>query len=92
MYCVATYGVTGARTELAGTAQEVVGSLRALTDTPLLVGVGIGTPRQAAAACGFADGVIVGSALMARMVRGDAEGTVALAREFRDAIPKSAGP
>jgi tryptophan synthase alpha chain len=92
VYCVATYGVTGARTELAGTAREVVGTLRPLTDTPLLVGVGIGTPPQAAAACGFADGVIVGSALMARMVRGDAEGTVALAREFRDAIPRSAGP
>lgn len=88
VYCVATYGVTGARSELAGTAREVVGALRPLTDTPLLVGVGIATPDLAAAACGFADGVIVGSALMARMIEGDAEGTVALARAFREQVPE----
>ena len=73
VYCVATYGVTGAREELAGTAREVVEALRPLTDLPLLVGVGIGTPDQAAAeACAFADGVIVGSALMRRSATGDA--------------------
>jgi tryptophan synthase alpha chain len=87
VYCVATYGVTGARSELAATAQRLVEALRPLTDRPLLVGVGIATPAQAAAACGFADGVIVGSALMALMVEGDAEGTVALARAFRERIP-----
>ena len=84
---MATYGVTGARSELAATAQRLVEALRPLTDRPLLVGVGIATPAQAAAACGFADGVIVGSALMALMVEGDAEGTVALARAFRERIP-----
>ncbi len=88
VYCVATYGVTGARGELAATARQVVKALRPLTDRPLLVGVGIATPDQAAAACGFADGVIVGSALMARMIEGDSEGTVALARAFRQRIPQ----
>jgi tryptophan synthase alpha chain len=88
VYCVATYGVTGARSELAATARELVEALRPLTDTPLLVGVGIGTPDQAAAACGFADGVIVGSALVARLVEGDLEGTVDLARAFRERIPQ----
>ncbi len=87
VYCVATYGVTGARDRLEGTAREVVEALRPLTDTPLLVGVGIGSPEQAALACDFADGVIVGSALMARLVDGDREGAVALAQEFRSAIP-----
>ena len=87
VYCVATYGVTGARTELAATARELVERLRPLTDTPLLVGVGIGTPEQAAAACGFADGVIVGSALVARLVAGDPEGALDLARAFRERIP-----
>ena len=87
VYCVATYGVTGARDELAGTARDVVGALRPLTDTPLLVGVGIATPEQAEAASAFADGVIVGSALMAPMLHGDAEGTVALAAAFRQRIP-----
>jgi tryptophan synthase alpha chain len=87
VYCVATYGVTGARAELAGTAREVVEALRPLTDTPLLIGVGIATPEQAAEACRFADGVIVGSALMARMVAGDVDGTLEVAAAFRRGIP-----
>lgn len=87
VYCVATYGVTGAREELAGTAEELVGALRPLTDRPLLVGVGIGTPEQAASACGFADGVIVGSALVRLLVEGYRDGALALAEGFRRAIP-----
>jgi tryptophan synthase alpha chain len=87
VYCVASYGVTGARSELALTARQVVEALRPLTDTPLLVGVGIATPDQAAAACVFADGVTVGSALMARMIEGEREGALALARSFRERIP-----
>jgi tryptophan synthase alpha chain len=87
VYCVATYGVTGERERLAGTARELVASLRPLTDRPLLVGVGIGTPAQAAEACAFADGVIVGSALVRRLVEGDRDGALELARGFRSAIP-----
>ncbi len=87
VYCVATYGVTGARDELSSTAEELVGALRPLTDRPLLVGVGIGTPEQAATACGFADGVIVGSALVGRLVEGDRGGALALAGAFRRALP-----
>jgi tryptophan synthase alpha chain len=87
VYCVATYGVTGARESLAATARELVSALRPLTDLPLLVGVGIGTPPQAAEACAFADGVVVGSALMARLLDGERSSAIALAGEFRAAIP-----
>jgi len=87
VYCVSTYGVTGARDELAGTAEEVVRALRPLTDLPLLVGVGITTPAQAAGACGFADGVVVGSALVRPLLEGDEEGAVHLAAAFRGAVP-----
>jgi tryptophan synthase alpha chain len=87
VYCVGSYGVTGKRGSLSAVAAEVVGSLRPLTDLPLLVGVGIGTPEQAAEACGFADGVIVGSALMALMVEGNRAGTLALAAALRASIP-----
>jgi tryptophan synthase alpha chain len=87
IYCVATYGVTGARGSLSGTAEELVGRLRPLTDLPLLVGVGVGTPEQAAEVGVFADGAIVGSALMERMLGGDAEGLLALAGRFRRALP-----
>ena len=87
VYCVATYGVTGARDRLDETARGVVDSLRPHTDLPLLVGVGIGKPSQAAEVCAFADGVVVGSALMALVVAGDRDGAVTLASAFRSSIP-----
>ncbi len=87
VYCVATYGVTGARDSLSGTAEELVERLRPLTDLPLLVGVGVGTPGQAAEVSGFADGAIVGSALMEQMLGGDVGGLLALAGDFRRALP-----
>ncbi|MGH2672560.1 MAG: tryptophan synthase subunit alpha [Actinomycetota bacterium] len=90
VYCVATYGVTGARDRLDATARALVTALRPHTDLPMLVGVGIGSPAQAAEACAFADGVVVGSALMERVVGGDVGGAVELARRFRSAIPRSA--
>jgi tryptophan synthase alpha chain len=87
VYCVATYGVTGERQRLAGTAEEVVRSLRPLTDRPLLVGVGIGSPEQAAEACRFADGVIIGSAIVRHLIGGERDSALALAEAFRAAIP-----
>ncbi len=88
VYCVATYGVTGARDTLSGTARELIERLRPLTDLPLLVGVGIGTPEQAAEAAGFADGAIVGTAMMAPLLGGDRDGLLALADRFRSAPPR----
>jgi len=88
VYCVATYGVTGVRDALGGAAREVVGAMRPLTDLPLLVGVGIGTPEQSADACSFADGVIVGSALMAALGEGGQDAVRRLAASFRAAIPR----
>jgi tryptophan synthase alpha chain len=89
VYCVATYGVTGARDELAATARQVVEAMRPHSDLPLLVGVGIATPEQAADACGFADGVIVGSALMGALLDDGRDGLEALARAFRAAVPRA---
>lgn len=85
IYCVATYGVTGAREELSETARSLVGALRPRTDLPLLAGVGIATPEQAAEGCAFADGVIVGSALMALMVDGRRDAMLELAASFHHA-------
>jgi len=85
VYCVATYGVTGARDRLAETAAELVGRLRPLTGRPLLVGVGIAEPAQAAEACAFADGVVVGSALVRPLLEEDPPAALALARAFRSA-------
>jgi tryptophan synthase alpha chain len=85
VYCVATYGVTGARDRLAETAEVLVGRLRPLTGRPLLVGVGIAEPAQAAEACAFADGVVVGSALVRPLLEEDPPAALALARAFRSA-------
>lgn len=86
VYCVGTYGVTGARDQLEATAAEVVEALRLKTDLPLLVGVGIGTPEAAAQACSFADGVAVGSAVMRALIDGGADRMLDLAASFRRAI------
>jgi tryptophan synthase alpha chain len=88
IYCVATYGVTGARDVLAETAAGVVASMRPLTDLPLLIGVGIASPEQARAACEFADGVIVGSAIVRPLLDGDRAAAASLAADFRAAIPE----
>jgi tryptophan synthase alpha chain len=85
VYCVATYGVTGARDRLGDTARDLVTLLRPVTDLPLLVGVGIGTPEQAREVCAFADVVVVGSALMGRLIDGDRDGALTLALAFREA-------
>ena len=45
--------------------------LKAVTDKPVLIGVGVSTPAQAVEVCAVADGVIVGSALVRRLLDGD---------------------
>jgi tryptophan synthase alpha chain len=70
VYGVALMGVTGARDRLAANALEMGRRCKAATDRPVLIGVGISTPEQAVAAAAAADGVIVGSALIARLLRG----------------------
>lgn len=85
VYCVSSFGVTGARGTLAGSAERVVGAIRPLTERALLVGVGISSPEQASAACVFADGVVVGTALVEPLLDGDREGCLARARSFRAA-------
>ena len=70
VYGVALLGVTGARDRLAERALEMGHRCKAVTDRPVLLGVGISTPEQAIAAAGAADGVIVGSALISRLLHG----------------------
>ena len=89
VYCVSSYGVTGERGALGSTAEAVVAAMRRASGLPLLVGVGIGAPERAAEACRFADGVVVGTALVRPLLRGDLDGMLALARRFRGAIPGS---
>jgi tryptophan synthase alpha chain len=70
IYGVAVMGVTGERSSLASTATTLGRRLKAATDKPVLLGVGVSTPAQAAEAAADADGVIVGSALVRRLLEG----------------------
>ncbi|WP_434740971.1 tryptophan synthase subunit alpha [Micromonospora sp. SH-82] len=64
VYATALMGVTGAREQTSSSAPTLVSRVRAVTDLPVGVGLGVGTGAQAAAVAGYADGVIVGSALI----------------------------
>jgi tryptophan synthase alpha chain len=61
-------GVTGTRDAVGTGAQRLVERVRAVSDVPLCVGLGVSTGEQAAEVAGFADGVIVGSALVRCLV------------------------
>jgi tryptophan synthase alpha chain len=64
VYAASTMGVTGARDRIGDEAEALVRRVRAQTDLPVCVGLGVSTGDQAAEVAGFADGVIVGSAFV----------------------------
>lgn len=64
LYCVSSLGVTGVRSEISSHVPHIVAQVKEVTKTPVAVGFGISTPEQAAQIGAFADGVIVGSALV----------------------------
>ncbi len=87
LYAIGMMGVTGERTELATTAAETARRCKEVTDCPVLVGIGITTPAQAAEVAHVADGVVVGSALVRRLLDGAGPDEVAgLVAEFRRAL------
>jgi len=71
VYVAAVMGVTGARDQVGPSARALVERTRALTAKPLCVGLGVSTGAQAAEVARYADGVIVGSAFVRRLL--DAE-------------------
>lgn len=87
LYAVGLMGVTGERADLAVSAVEIAARCKAVTDLPVLVGIGISTPLQAVEVSGVADGVVVGSAFVHRMLDGSGpEGAAQLVSEFREAL------
>ncbi|HEX8498231.1 MAG TPA: tryptophan synthase subunit alpha [Actinomycetales bacterium] len=68
VYAASTMGVTGTRTSVGDAAQVLVERTRAVTDLPVCVGLGVSDGAQAAEVAAFADGVIVGSALVRCLV------------------------
>ena len=68
VYAVSTLGVTGVRESLSERAATVVDRCRAATDLPVLVGIGVSTADHAVEACRAADGVVIGSAVVSRVM------------------------
>jgi tryptophan synthase alpha chain len=68
VYATAVMGVTGARTSTSELAGPLVKRTRAVTDLPIGVGLGVSNGDQAAEVASYADGVIVGSAFVRRLL------------------------
>ncbi|KUJ54416.1 tryptophan synthase subunit alpha [Streptomyces albus subsp. albus] len=68
VYAASLMGVTGTRESVGQEAQDLVRRTRATTELPVCVGLGVSNARQAAEVAGFADGVIVGSAFVKRLL------------------------
>jgi tryptophan synthase alpha chain len=86
VYSVGLLGVTGERDQLAASATALAKRLKAVTDVPVLVGVGVSNAAQARQACLVADGVIQGASVVRRLMDGGAEAVGDYVAEVRAAI------
>jgi tryptophan synthase alpha chain len=90
VYGVSLMGVTGERATLATQASEMGRRLKAVTDKPVLLGIGISNAAQAVEAARYGDGVIIGSALMSRVLQGGGpDGAQEFVGELRAALDRS---
>jgi len=67
VYAVSITGVTGAREGIPAEVEALVRRAQAASGQPVAVGFGVASPESAAALAAFADGVVVGSALVERI-------------------------
>lgn len=91
VYATSVMGVTGARQQTSAAAPGLVARVRAVSDLPVGVGLGVSTADQAAEVAGYADGVIVGSAFVRAVLDADsdsaaAEAAAALAADLAEGV------
>jgi tryptophan synthase alpha chain len=91
VYLISRLGVTGPRTAIGADLERHVARVHARTPLPVAVGFGIAGAAEAAAVARFADGIVVGSALVERMGRGGAAARDLLA-ELRQALDAAGVP
>lgn len=95
VYATAVMGVTGARTSTSSLAEPLVARTRRFTDLPIGVGLGVSTGDQAAEVGAYADGVIVGSAFVRRLLdagsdrRTGLDSLAALTRELAEGVRRA---
>lgn len=73
LYAASIMGVTGARAQVSSAAPGLVARARQLTTLPIAVGLGVSTGEQAHDVAAYADGVIVGSALVRAILRASSD-------------------
>jgi tryptophan synthase alpha chain len=91
VYAASLMGITGARASVSTDAAALVGRVKEHTTLPVAVGLGVSSGSQAAQVAGFADGVIVGSAFVQRLLTADSPqagiaGVRELAAELADGV------
>ena len=86
VYAQASMGVTGYRATLAGGVDDLVSRVRTHTDLPVAVGIGVSNAEQAATVARYADGVVVGTALVRALGDHGVDGVRSLTAELATAI------
>jgi tryptophan synthase alpha chain len=86
VYAVGMLGVTGERDRLAASALTIARRVKAVTDVPVLIGVGVSNAEQAVEAVQVADGVIQGASVVRRLMEGGPDAVHAYVAEVRDAL------
>lgn len=90
IYGVNLMGVTGVRANISESSAKLAARIRATTDLPVIMGFGISGPDQAAQVAATSDGVIIGSAIMRRLLDGATPAEIAVfVGQLRAAIDES---
>nr|WP_041701925.1 tryptophan synthase subunit alpha [Gottschalkia acidurici] len=91
VYCVAVNGVTGTRDSINENIQEYMDTVSKFTDTPKAIGFGISSPEMAKEYKDYSDGVIVGSAIVRKILEGNSREEIvksisSFVKELKDAV------
>lgn len=89
IYCVSRTGVTGARSELSTEVEGLVKEIRRHTDKPVAVGFGVSNPGHVGEISRFADGAVVGSALVDLIHASRDDGLLGKVREFAASLKEA---
>jgi tryptophan synthase alpha chain len=91
IYCISSTGVTGVRTVDYQPIAALVQAAKKVTDVPVAIGFGIGSPEAARAAATHADAVIVGSAIVNKLTTHGVAGVADFVRAIRRELDKESG-
>lgn len=89
IYLVSSMGVTGVRSEIKTDLRAMTEIIKSVTEVPVCVGFGISTPQQASEIAAYADGIIVGSA-MVRMIEANGDTSAEILGDYVKSMKEAA--